>query len=141
MNSDFAVYEAEHVLFSRDEAHRLATVAQAQDFVDQVLADRYFIDRWPTKARLPIQVRGSKRYEWAGAAIESNKIFCPFWALNDITLLHEISHFLTPKREKEDHGPIFCGTNLALIRRHKGVRLARQLKYAYKAYEVEVASL
>lgn len=138
MNSDFMVYEAGHVLFSGTDAITIANVAQAQEYLDSVLADRFFVERWPRVAKLPIQVRGSKRYEWAGAAIDTNKIFCPVWALNDISLIHELAHFCTPKREKEDHGPIFCGVHLALIKRYKGASLARQLRYAYKAYLVDV---
>jgi putative metallohydrolase (TIGR04338 family) len=135
MDQDIWVYEAERVLYAGNYATRFATIRDAQKFVDHVLASKAFSSRWPSAARRPIVVRASQRYEWAGANIQDRKIHCPFWALNDIALIHELSHFCQG-REKQDHGPIFCGANKFLIGHFVDRDLGKRLGYAYRAYEV-----
>lgn len=134
-NDDIMVYEAERVLASVPMSTTFYSVEHTQQFLDHVLTSKDFVARWPRVARKNIRIKPSKRYEWAGAKTDHNTILCPSWALNDITILHELSHFCQG-REKEDHGPIFCGVYLHLLKRHVSADLARKLRYSYKAYGV-----
>lgn len=136
MNPNIKVYEAERVLYSGPFATRFTDVVEAQAFLDRVLASKAFSSRFPGTAKRDIRIRPSQRYEWAGASPDDNKIRVPIWAMNDITLLHELAHFCQG-REKEDHGKVFCGAYLFLVKRYISPDLARRLRLCYQAYDVE----
>jgi hypothetical protein len=136
--NDVRVYEAEGVLRILGAATGFHTIQEAQAWADMVQYDRHVLAKYPDLGKFHIELRNSKRYEWAGAHTHEGFIMCPPWSLNDLVIGHEMAHFGAGKEtEGLEHGPIYCGCYIYLLHRFVSHEASRSVKLAYQAYGVE----
>ncbi len=64
---------------------------------------------------------------------------CPPWSMNNVVMAHEMAHFAAQDEEDEgiDHGPVYCGAHLYILRRFVSEDAARSVRLCYQAYGVE----
>ncbi len=136
---DTRVYEAESVLRTLDYGIGFNTLADTQRYVDTIQGDYHVLQNYPALGKIPIVLKKSVRYEWAGAHIDTGIVMCPVWSMNNLVMTHEVSHFAAfPEEMKEiDHGAMFCGAHIYIVGRFVSKEASRSLKYAYKAYGVD----
>jgi putative metallohydrolase (TIGR04338 family) len=106
---------------------RWTRCADAQAYVDRLIASAWFADRWPNMVACTVVRRGS-RSAWStcehldaagpdGRATEG-VILLADGALRQPVLLHELAHLLLPP--DEGHGLLFAETLLRLVRHEMG---------------------
>lgn len=121
------VYAAEDAFWGyknqRDMSH-----AEAQAYVDSILAQRWFRSRW---GKMEIKVvpkhHGSARGGYG-------QIHMPSWSLNEHIILHEMTHCIA--HPKAMHGPLFVATSLVLLEGVKGKEFASRARKVYAERKV-----
>ena len=109
-----------------DPGRRLPTVERMQAWVDALVATDWFAARWSVRT---YEVRPGFGHRRA-TADEHGVLQMPKWARNELVLLHEIAHCLTPWTFAS-HGPEYAGVLLALSRRGMGPGTAQLLEDAF----------
>jgi putative metallohydrolase (TIGR04338 family) len=138
------VYRAERVL--PDEwTNVFGTTAATQQWVNGLLARRWFRNRWPGLTGLQVLPgRGGTATSLFGA------IRIPPDGRNVPTVLHEVAHEIVARRPVAvragpdavarppgaSHGPEFCSVMLFLVRQVMGARHADALRAEYVALKV-----
>lgn len=136
VNQDSMVYEAERSMYTMGYPTRFTDIVQAQCYLDYMKDSQFVANRWPRIRKRYIEIKFSKRYEWAGSYTDQDHMRLPQWALTDFIIIHEFSHFLPSKKEKEDHGPQFCGALLSLTNHFISPEAAYSLKHSFLAHNV-----
>lgn len=88
---------------------RFTDIPAIQTYVGQVLAHLLTVGDYTTRAAIPVTVRARRGPRWAMYWAGSHEIAIPEpdrwdWACNELTVLHEIAHHLTPGT---GHSPAF----------------------------------
>lgn len=108
-----AVYAAEDAAL--DGCGRVFSgLAEAQRYVDVLVASDWWGDRWPRVDRVVVGRSRSRR--WDGYAVAgANEVRLASW--RESVLLHELAHVVTPG---DGHGPAFLTALVDLVRRQMG---------------------
>jgi putative metallohydrolase (TIGR04338 family) len=109
-----------------DAGRRLPTVERMQAWVDGLVATDWFVARWGERS---FEVRPGFGHRRA-TADENGVLQMPKWARNELVLLHEVAHCLTPPAFAS-HGPEYAGVLLTLARRGMGPGTAQLLEDAF----------
>lgn len=108
----------------------IGSIAETQAWVDAVTGARWFRSRWGER-RIEVRFKA-----WGNATgYHGGHVCLPPWARNDIVVLHEIAHVLTPSRYAS-HGEEFCAHLVTLVDNHLGGEAGRRLRAAFKAHRV-----
>lgn len=108
------------------------SIAECQSYVDALTKSAWFVRRW---GRRTIEI------EWGrggGHAYAGNFIRLGVWARQEVVVLHELAHCLTPGHYAA-HGAEFAGVMLTLVRHKLGNDTARKLRESYRAHRVKVS--
>ena len=102
--------------------------AEAQRYVDELLAGDWWGDRWPRVDR--VRVAPSRSGRWAGYCLPgAHEVRLA--VRREPVLLHELAHVVTPG---DGHGPAFVAALLDLVRHQMGFHaygaLLHQLRLA-----------
>ena len=104
------------------------TLEKAQAFTNRVTGH----PEWTGPTQIPIEL--TRRDSWKSYChYRGSKIrLSPADGINDIILLHELAHVITPWTGVQDHGPEFCANYLMLVERHVGPLTARTLRETFE---------
>lgn len=133
MKTADAVYEAERLAILVEKPQRFTDIEDAWHFLDYMLNTAWFRRRWPHKARTGVWLK-TGNWEFAFYDPGQNVICLPPWALNSLTLLHEVAHWLC--RSEDDHCTEFRSIYHALVKRFMGRRSAHTLRHSLDACHV-----
>lgn len=95
----------------------------AQRYVDGILSLNWVKSTWDSVAGQKVTVVPRKGNEHAH--YQNNTIALPnylskngrnFWAMREVVVLHELAHHLTKFDARSDHGPLFAGTFVKLVK-------------------------
>jgi putative metallohydrolase (TIGR04338 family) len=114
--------------------------ADAQAYLDRLIASEWFFERWPTLLRCTIERRGA-RSVWstchpldhlgADGTPSEAVILVADGSLTQPVVLHELAHLLLPAGV--GHGPEFAETLLVLVRHEMGLEAFAALQAALRA--------
>lgn len=110
------------------------TIEAVQAYVDHVTSAAWFQRRW---GRRHITARHKV---YGSATGGGSTITMPPWSRNEMIILHEIAHCLTPSRYAP-HGPEFAGVFLTLVRHAAGAEVGRRLRERFRENRVRVSML
>jgi putative metallohydrolase (TIGR04338 family) len=106
------------------------TIAEAQRFVDRLLAQKTVRKRFPfAMGRITVVAGRGCHAQWYGRRVTLAK-----WGCNPLVICHEVAHIL--ERRGAAHGWEFAETELWLVRRAMGQEAHDALKAAFKAHRV-----
>jgi putative metallohydrolase (TIGR04338 family) len=132
------VYAAEDSVLD-DIGRRLRRWTDVEAFVEAILADPAYLDLFPDA---PLDVVLDRRSRSARASValpDRATILIRDGSWNALTVLHELSHLVSPDREP--HGVDFVATELALVRRFCGFDAFATLASTFVAHGVAAASV
>jgi len=132
------VYAAEDSVLD-DIGRRLRRWTDVEAFVEAILADPAYLDLFPDA---PLDVVLDRRSRSARASValpDRATILIRDGSWNALTVLHELSHLVSPDREP--HGADFVATELALVRRFCGFDAFATLASTFVARGVAAASV
>lgn len=97
---------------------RFPGIVELHAYVDRVLALQPVVDTYPGRAALPVRVRARRGPVHAEYSVDTQTIAIPDpdrwgWASDELTVLHELAHHLTPAHE---HDTAFRAALLLLLR-------------------------
>ena len=122
------LYRAENEV---DPGRPLPTVAALQAYVDDLAASDWFLARWRARR---FEVRpgyGHRRATADGDGV----LQMPRWARQELIVLHEVGHCLTPA-DVASHGAEYAGVLVCLVRRRMGPGPAQALEDAFLRHRV-----
>lgn len=125
------LYAAEMIVRRGQE---FTSVAEMQQYVDTVVARRWFRSRWGSRS---VEVRDGRGFRRATCYPrgDSAVVYMPRRSRCQLVLLHEIAHAVQPPGTAW-HGPEFCRIYLALVRHFMGQAEGTLLLAAYRAKRV-----
>jgi len=135
------VYAAENQI----KAHLrdpLATVAEMQRYVDEILRSRFLQDYFGSRMLTPITVIGARRWNqrWPNACCFLSEISMPTGSRSKFVVIHEVCHILTDRlfgqRMSEGHGPEFATFELMLVNHFLGAEDCQDLLGAFASCSV-----
>lgn len=124
------VYRAE----DRLRTHRLASFADAEQFIQRVVSSDWWQERMGTlgwllgdtvRVKHNTRLRNTANATWYGRKINLGTS----WSWEKTVCLHELAHLLAPRAE--EHGPIFAACHILLVDQFIDPATAQQLKAAY----------
>ena len=104
------LYEAERGV---PEGLVWASLLEAQSYLDRLLASPWWQMHFPS-VRCVVLFAQEGKYAVAHKGVHGGAIQLPHWALNQLTLVHELAHLASPP-ETIGHGPAFAGIYLLLV--------------------------
>jgi putative metallohydrolase (TIGR04338 family) len=128
------LYDAQAAALPDFYTNVFGSVEQTQQWIDQVLAARWFRSRWQL-AQVPV-LRGGK-----GARSHHSSISLGTWARNPGVALHELAHQIITRctpggRGMPSHGPQFAAVYLFLVAQVMGEDIARKLRASFVEHRV-----
>jgi len=130
------IYDVEWVLMIRQYPTPFCDIEGAQSYYDEIISTRWFRNRWPAVVRRGIEVKATKGL-FALSDMKTNRISLPYWAMSDMTLLHEVAHFCSA-RERAEHGQMFLEAYHDLVGRFLGKEAAYCYRHACLAFGLRV---
>lgn len=129
------VYKAERPL--QEKAKRIVKLEDLTQYVDELVKKDWFRFFWPkTKTILVKDGRGRGRgIGWNFGS--RGEIAMPVWTRNELYLLHEISHAITPNIES-NHGEHFTANTIRLAWNMIGPEVANNLWINYRMHKVKI---
>jgi putative metallohydrolase (TIGR04338 family) len=109
-----------------DPGRSIPTVSLLQAYVDELVGNRWFEDRWGARV---FEVRPGHGHRRA-TADDHGVLQMPRWARTELILLHEVAHCLAPAG-CAPHGPQYAGVLVCLVRRRMGLAAAQALEDAF----------
>jgi putative metallohydrolase (TIGR04338 family) len=109
-----------------DTGRSIPSVPLLQAYVDELVTNRWFEDRWGVRSFHVRPGHGHRR----ATADEHGVLQMPRWARTELVLLHEVAHCLAP-RGCAPHGPEYAGVLVCLVRRRMGLAAAQALEDAF----------
>lgn len=136
------LYGAEDAALSR-WTRRLESVEAMQDYVDRLLASRWFARTFGAGRRLVVYPGFGRRNATASGRV----LQMPIWARCEAILLHEVAHCVRPRSAAQGgdpthawaagrgaaHGREFAYTFLLLVRHQMGREAAGALRREFRA--------
>lgn len=111
------------------------TLAEAQQIVNQVLADKWVQQHWDaSRFRSGIEVIPGRTRGYAGIRNGRRVICLGPWARQEYIVLHELAHHL--RGLSSGHDTRFCGTLLLLVARFIGKPQAETLRRSFGEHGV-----
>jgi|SRR5215212_4538479 len=138
------VYKAERAAWENFDTPEFRTVAQCQEYVNDVTYTRFwderFTDGWYLDPEVRIEVSDGRGRRSAAAFCDEDRIALPKWARNRLVILHELAHILVNgNRSLASHGPEFVSMYLSLVREFEGEDEAQKLHEAFETHRVKIA--
>ena len=135
-NQRSKLYDAEDGV---DRGRAFDSVDAVQDFVDSITGSSYW-ERIPGAPRV-VAVRDGRgrRHACAAESWYGAEVRLPRWSRNQLIVLHELAHTITPKG-CAPHGPEFAAGYLRLVRRFLSEDHYEALQAAFANGGVQVAS-
>lgn len=142
-----AVYNAETEV---RQGLRMGRLDDVRAYVERVVRSRWFRNRYGDVGDLKYG-NGRRRAIAHGTLLggRNGRITLPLWARNELTVLHELAHLITPSRVSQGlgkptrllahHGPEWIQNHLALVRRWMGNDVYKTLKAAFRKRGVRLA--
>lgn len=160
------VYDSEYAFRDAGHSRKFKDITDAQKYIDRIERSSWFAKTFPTvKRHVKVTYKGGSR--WANGGY--GKISLPragwYWAGNDVVVLHELAHNLTPgvmelgmctgmgdkkcgwhtepgthmvTGRPAAHGPEFTRIFLDLVRRFMGKDAYEALRGEYRKRRVKV---
>lgn len=127
------VYNAEDsIYYSKPK-----TLAWATKYVDSITGTLWWKNRTPKKAwDIAVVAKGGKN-DMAYADYHNSRILLPDWALEPVTIIHELTHIILSNRRTRNawHGPEFAWIECQVLK-HYDPRMHRKLVTAFGTYGV-----
>lgn len=144
-------YDAERLFINLLETQlkytpkRYESVEEIQALVNKICSYAWFKRRWYpsetfTPAKKVISVKDGRGRKRAGGGYKTlwyGYITIPIWARDEIVILHELAHAITPPSTGGCHGRFWARTFLELVGHVVGWDEAKLLRDAYKKYKVK----
>jgi putative metallohydrolase (TIGR04338 family) len=127
------LYDAERAI---SEGLVWDSLVAAQQYVDESLASPWWQMHFPS-VRCVVLFNREGTYAQAHKGVHGGAIQLPSWALNQLTLVHELAHLASPP-ETIGHGPAFAGIYLLLVQHCMEAHVAWQLECHFSARRVQV---
>lgn len=125
------LYDAEREVRRGQE---FKSVAEMQQYVDALLAQRWCRSRWGGQS---VEVRDGRGFRRAMCYPDGSSavIYMPLWSRCQRIVLHEVAHALAPE-DAAWHGPEFAAIYLALVQREVGADAAEEMRAAFRKHRV-----
>jgi len=106
-------YDAEHAIRDKmSNNKKYDSREEIQKRVDKICSYKWFTSRWGNhQIRVIHKTHGS----WAYGNYHKKHIRLPEWAWNDLIVLHELAHAITPPETGGRHGRYWAATFLELV--------------------------
>lgn len=127
-------YRAENsVRYQMINNNRYDSIEEIKKRVDKICSYKWFKDRWGERNVKVI-------YKSKGSALGNygiGYIKLPKWAWNDLVILHELAHAITPPETGGQHGRYWAATFLELVEKVMGKADYIILREAFKKNDVK----
>lgn len=107
------------------------TIEQCQRYVNELVESTWFRRRWTRQCIVVEPGRGGGHAGWYGIRLG-------VWARQEIVVLHEVAHLLTPA-SMASHGPEYAGVLLTLVGHKMGADARRALRESMREHGVKVS--
>lgn len=137
-NQKSKLYKADDVIHGQD----LPTVADMQDYVDDMTRRAWWKRRYPGVAS--IEVRDGRGRRSANGSYDgwrrAGRVKMPRWSRYEAVLLHEVAHCATTSkygRSVASHGPEYAKIFIELVQWRMGKEEADKLRASFKKHRVK----
>lgn len=139
-------YDAENLFFSlmKDRLQytlkRFESIKEIQEYVNKICTRSWFKRRWNPEGTCIIHVEDGRERSSASGGFSTLRygwITLPMWARNEVVIVHELAHAVTPPSTGGKHGRFWARSFLELVRFVIGEDSAKLLREAYKMGRVK----
>jgi putative metallohydrolase (TIGR04338 family) len=112
------------------------SLPEAQSYLDGLLVSPWWQMHFPS-VRCVVLFAQERKYAVAHKSVHGGTIQLPHWALNQLTLVHELAHLASPPGTI-GHDPVFAGIYLLLVQYGMDAHVAWQWECHFSARRVQV---